>query len=69
MERRILNILALCMELNEKSYDLLFSYANDVVDVFNFTDKENVIYKRAYLNLEDADKELTEIEEYLKGLM
>ena len=56
------------MELNEKSYDLLFSYANDVVDVFNFTDKENVIYKRAYLNLEDADKELTEIEEYLKGL-
>lgn len=68
MERRILNILALCMELKEKSYDLLFYYANGVVDVFNYTDKENVIYKRAYLNLEDADKELTEIEEYLKGL-
>ena len=69
MESRILNILALCMELNAKSYDLWFNYANDVVDVFNFTDKENVFYKRAYLKLEDADKELTEIEEYLKGLM
>jgi hypothetical protein len=68
VERRILNILALCME-KEKSYDLLFYYANGVVDVLNYTDKENVIYKRAYLNLEDADKELTEIEEYLKGLM
>ena len=69
MERRILNILVLCMELNKKSYDLWFNYANDVIDIFNFTDRENVFYKRAYLKLEDADKELTEIEEYLKGLM
>ena len=69
MEERILNILALCMELNAKSYDLLFYYTDVAVDIFNLTDRENVIYKRAYLKLEDADKELTEIEEYLKGLM
>lgn len=69
MERRIFDILAMCMELNEVSYKLLFSFDGEILDIFNFTNKDNVVYKRAYLKLDDADKELAEIEEYLKELM
>lgn len=73
MSERIVNLLLLCMQAQEKGHNILFDNSATSTTVWHYTsleEEQKVIWYRILIHdLRDINLNFDEVEDYLKGLI